>query len=102
MNEQTPQPVQPQRLELVFEPHPEAPGLTVCTLDGCVVGGVGDTKEQALYSFVTLINRLEAGKQMTIQALAVATGKLALPGSRPAEPQPSAPLIIPASAFPRR
>lgn len=92
------------RVELVFEPHPEAPGLTVCTLDGCIVGGVGDTKEQALHGFVALINRLEAGKQMAIHALAVATGRAQMPGQKPVE-QPQAPLIIPASSMqqlPRR
>lgn len=90
---------------LQYQPHPDPEaakaGLVICTFEGCVIGGVGKTNEEALANFIVSINRLEAGRQLAARGCLVAEGKLPMPGTTPTRPAaPDAPLIIPAGMTP--
>lgn len=82
---------------LQYQPHPNpqaaAQGLIICTLDNCVIGGVGKTPEEALQNFCLSINRLEAGRQLVVQGCLISEGKMPIPAPVPVE-QASEPLII--------
>lgn len=95
-----------------YQAHPDpkaaAEGFVICSLEGCMIGGVGKSQEEALKNFIISINRLEAGRQLTVRAILVAEGKAPMPGyTNNAQPEPigvenkeNEPLIIQAGMTP--
>jgi len=85
-------------MNLVFKPHPQDATKIVCTFEGCLMGGLGTTNEEAFAEFVASINCLEAAARMHEHALAVARGLAPIPGSKPREQKSN--LIVPAHMAP--
>ena len=93
---------------LQYQPHPNVEaakaGLIICTFEGCVIAGVGKSNEEALSNFILSINRLEAGRQMSVRGCLIAEGKIPMPGQAPVEQAPvkEEPLIVTAGVTPEQ
>jgi len=75
----------------------------VCSIEGCVIGGVGKTQEEAVGNFVASINRREALYQMSVQGCMIVENRAPLPGHVPNQPTPGRePLILPAGVTPEQ